>query len=157
MEFLEVTSERCEVFTEANVNSVDRTFNNGRLVKGAFYPIQSDVGTDGVYHWAVSYTHLDVYKRQLKNPAALAISLNGTSQGAYDGSVAKSVNITPAGIGALGRTEKAADSSKLAGLTPVIDNPGPSNRNTWYFPFTGTNNKDGTRKYYAAPVSYTHL
>ena len=51
MEFLEVTSERCEVFTEANVNSVDRTFNNGRLVKGAFYPIQSDVGTDGVYHW----------------------------------------------------------------------------------------------------------
>ena len=86
----------------------------------------------------------------LKNPAALAISLNGTSQGAYDGSVAKSVNITPAGIGALGRTEKAADSSKLAGLTPVVDNPGPSNRNTWYFPFTGTNNRDGTRKYYAA-------
>ena len=32
-------------------HSVDRTFNNGRLVKGAFYPIQSDVGTDGVYHW----------------------------------------------------------------------------------------------------------
>lgn len=86
----------------------------------------------------------------LKNPAALAISLNGTSQGAYDGSVAKSVNITPAGIGALGKTEKAADSSKLAGLTPVVDNPGPSNRNTWYFPFTGANNKDGTRKYYAA-------
>lgn len=57
---------------------------------------------------------------------------------------------TPAAIGALGKTEKAADSSKLAGLTPVVDNPGPSNRNTWYFPFTGTNNKDGTRKYYAA-------
>lgn len=86
----------------------------------------------------------------LKNPAALAISLNGTSQGAYDGSVAKSVNITPAGIGALGKTEKAADSSKLAGLAPVVDNPGPNNRNTWYFPFTGTNNRDGTRKYYAA-------
>ena len=35
----------------------------------------------------------------LKNPAALTISLNGASQGAYDGSTAKSVNITPAGIG----------------------------------------------------------
>lgn len=57
---------------------------------------------------------------------------------------------TPASIGALGKTEKAADSSKLAGLTPVVDNPGPSKRNTWYFPFTGTNSKDGTRKYYAA-------
>ena len=35
----------------------------------------------------------------LKNPAALTISLNGASQGAYDGSAAKSVNITPASIG----------------------------------------------------------
>ena len=46
---------------------------------------------------------------------------------------------------------KANDSSKLAGLTPIIDNPSSTNnRNTWSFPFTGTNNKDGTRKYYAA-------
>lgn len=36
----------------------------------------------------------------LKNPNALTISLNGTSQGAYDGSAAKSINITPANIGA---------------------------------------------------------
>lgn len=32
--------------------------------------------------------------------AALTISLNGTSQGAYNGSAAKSINITPASIGA---------------------------------------------------------
>lgn len=36
----------------------------------------------------------------LKNPNALTISLNGTSQGAYDGSAAKSFNITAASIGA---------------------------------------------------------
>ena len=56
----------------------------------------------------------------------------------------------PPPLWGLGETEKAADSSKLAGLAPVVDNPGPNNRNTWYFPFTGTNNRDGTRKYYAA-------
>lgn len=67
----------------------------------------------------------------------------------FDGSEAAILQLTAALVGALGKTEKAADSSKLAGLTPVIDNPGPSNRNSWYFPFTGTNNKDGTRKYYA--------
>ena len=50
-----------------------------------------------------------------------------------------------------GVVDRAADSVKLAGLTPIIDNPSSTNnRNTWYFPFTGTNNKDGTRKYYAA-------
>ena len=68
----------------------------------------------------------------------------------FDGSEAAILQLTAALVGALGKTEKAADSSKLAGLTPVIDNPGPNNRNTWYFPFTGTNNRDGTRKYYAA-------
>lgn len=68
----------------------------------------------------------------------------------FDGSEAAILQLTAALVGALGKTEKAADSSKLAGLTPVIDNPGPSNRNSWYFPFTGTNNRDGTRKYYAA-------
>lgn len=36
----------------------------------------------------------------LKNPHALTISLNGTSQGPYDGSTAKNINITPSSIGA---------------------------------------------------------
>ena len=36
----------------------------------------------------------------LKNPYALTISLNGTSQGPYDGSADKSINITPDSIGA---------------------------------------------------------
>lgn len=68
----------------------------------------------------------------------------------FDGSEVVILQLTAALVGALGKTEKAADSSKLAGLAPVVDNPGPNNRNTWYFPFTGTNNRDGTRKYYAA-------
>ena len=68
----------------------------------------------------------------------------------FDGSEAAILQLTAALVGALGKTEKAADSSKLAGLAPVVDNPGPNNRNTWYFPFTGTNNRHGTRKYYAA-------
>ena len=68
----------------------------------------------------------------------------------FDGSEVAILQLTAALVGALGKTEKAADSSKLAGLAPVVDNPGPNNRNTWYFPFTGTNNRDGTRKYYAA-------
>ena len=68
----------------------------------------------------------------------------------FDGSEAAILQLTAALVGALGKTEKAADSSKLAGLAPVVGNPGPNNRNTWYFPFTGTNNRDGTRKYYAA-------
>ena len=40
------------------------------------------------------------FPSSLKNPNSLTISLNGTSQGAYDGSAAKSINVTPASIGA---------------------------------------------------------
>lgn len=43
---------------------------------------------------------VDQIPTALKNPYALTISLNGTSQGPYDGSAAKSINITPGSIGA---------------------------------------------------------
>ena len=53
---------------------------------------------------AASHTHtksqITDFPASLKNPSALTISLNGTSQGAYDGSSAKSINITPSSIGA---------------------------------------------------------
>lgn len=44
--------------------------------------------------------HVSEIPSSLKNPYALTISLNGTSQGPYDGSAAKSINITAASIGA---------------------------------------------------------
>ena len=45
------------------------------------------------------------FPSSLKNPNALTISLNGTSQGAYDGSLAKSINITAGGVGAYTKSE----------------------------------------------------
>ena len=44
--------------------------------------------------------NLPAYPTSLKNPYALTISLNGKSQGPYDGSAAKNINITPGSIGA---------------------------------------------------------
>lgn len=43
---------------------------------------------------------VDQIPTSLKNPHALTISLNGTSQGPYDGSATKNINITPGSIGA---------------------------------------------------------
>ncbi len=43
------------------------------------------------------------YPTSLKNPNALTISLNGTSQGGYDGSAAKSINITAPSVGAISK------------------------------------------------------
>lgn len=55
--------------------------------------------------WSGSYNDLNNKPTALKNPQALTISLNGASQGAYDGSTAKSINVTPAGIGAATATQ----------------------------------------------------
>ena len=41
----------------------------------------------------------------IKNPNAITISLNGTSQGAYDGSAAKSINVTASSVGAYAKSE----------------------------------------------------
>lgn len=57
---------------------------------------------DGEYY-AGGYqrlAHVSEIPTSLKNPYALTISLNGTSQGPYDGSAAKNINITPGSIGA---------------------------------------------------------
>lgn len=68
-----------------------------------------------------SHTHpksqITDFPTSLKNPTALTISLNGTSQGAYDGSTAKSFNITAASIGAAttSHTHNYAGSSSSGG------------------------------------------
>lgn len=41
----------------------------------------------------------------IKNPNTITISLNGTSQGAYDGSAAKSINVTASSVGAYAKSE----------------------------------------------------
>lgn len=46
------------------------------------------------------WTDISNKPSSLKNPYALTINLNGTSQGPYDGSAAKNINITPGSIGA---------------------------------------------------------
>ena len=57
----------------------------------------------------------------LKNPNALTISLNGTSQGAYDGSAAKSFNITAASVGA------AASSHSHSNYASTVSTTGSGN------------------------------
>lgn len=51
MKFLKVLSDKCEVFTAADVNAVDKSYNSGRLKAGTYYPIHADVGSDGTYSW----------------------------------------------------------------------------------------------------------
>lgn len=68
-----------------------------------------------------SHTHtksqITDFPSSMKNPNSLTISLNGTSQGAYDGSSVKSINVTPSSIGAAtsGHTHNYAGSSSAGG------------------------------------------
>ena len=74
-----------------------------------------------------SHTHQYAGSASIGGPAnsvanALTISLNGTSQGAYNGSAAKSINVTPASIGAAtsGHTHNATTTS-AAGFMSTAD------------------------------------
>lgn len=86
-----------------------------------------------------SHTHtksqITDFPASLKNPAALTISLAGTSQGAYDGSAAKSINVTPASIG-LGNVENTADAQK------VVHQATYANQATSYYFRLGNTNTD---------------
>lgn len=70
--------------------------------------------TDGVYS-AKSHTHtksqITDFPISFKNPTALTIQTNGTTAATYDGSAAKTVNITKGNIG-LGNVDNTADANK---------------------------------------------
>jgi hypothetical protein len=76
----------------------------------------------------------------LKNPNALTISLNGTSQGAYDGSAAKSFNITAASVGAAASSHSHSISN-VSGLQDALNGKaaGSHNHNSSYVSALGTN------------------
>lgn len=101
-----------------HVPATGTTHNNQVLIAGT---------TAGSATWkAITKSIITDFPASLKNPAALTVSLNGTSQGAYDGSVAKSINITPAAIGAAtsGHTHSAmtgatASAAGTSGLVPA--------------------------------------
>lgn len=69
---------------------------------------------DAVYS-AKSHTHtksqITDFPASLKNPTALTIQTNGTTAAIYDGSAAKTVNITKSNIG-LGNVDNTADKNK---------------------------------------------
>lgn len=66
---------------------------------GSVYAKQVKLGTTP-YKVSNGVVSLPAYPTVLRSPKALTISLNGESQGGYDGSSAKSINITPSSIGA---------------------------------------------------------
>ena len=69
---------------------------------------------DAVYS-AKSHTHtksqITDFPASLKNPTALTIQTNGTTAATYDGSAAKTVNVTKSNIG-LGNVDNTADENK---------------------------------------------
>lgn len=85
------------------------------------YYTESEINTQLNAKANSSHTHtksqITDFPSSMKNPNSLTISLNGTSQGAYDGSAAKSINVTPSSIGAAtsGHTHNYAGSSSAGG------------------------------------------
>lgn len=107
-----------QVLTEGNINAMKtwiRQFNASAWSAWAHYfdsnhiptwsqvsgkPSFATVATSGSYNDLSNKPTIPTVPGSLKNPNALTISLNGTSQGAYDGSAVKNINITASSVGA---------------------------------------------------------
>ena len=93
----------------------NKTIVDSSLSSTSTNPVQNKVintALSGKSNTGHTHTKSEItdFPTSLKNPTALTIQLNGTSQGAYDGSTAKTVNITAASVGAAtsGHTHTAA-------------------------------------------------
>ena len=87
---------------------------------------------DAVYS-AKSHTHtksqITDFPASLKNPTALTIQTNGTTAAIYDGSAAKTVNITKSNIG-LGNVDNTTDANKLVKYATSAGNASKVNNHT---------------------------
>ena len=68
------------------------------------------------------------FPSSLKNPTSLSIQLNGGTATTYDGSTAKSINITPAGIGAAASSHTHTIAN-VTGLQTALDGKAASGHN----------------------------
>lgn len=86
------------IYLDSNNIAVNGGFaTTAQDLRGAISELNSGKAASNHTHTKSQITD---FPASLKNPNALTISFNGTSQGAYDGSSAKTINITPSGIGA---------------------------------------------------------
>ena len=79
--------------------------------------------------WSGKYTDLTDKPTALKNPNALTLQMGGSNEQVYDGSEAKTFNVTPADIGALGTTEKAASAKAADAASSYAFYMGHTNKN----------------------------
>ena len=89
--------------TQADVDTTQNHTHNNKSVLDKITQVLVDQWNSALTALP-AHTHtksqITDFPSALKNPAALTVSLNGTSQGAYDGSATKAFNITASSVGA---------------------------------------------------------
>lgn len=113
--------------TEANWTSNNPVLLVGEMAVSSDKNGQFKIG-NGTSKWSqlaynqIPWTSVTGRPTSLKNPTALNIQFNGVAQDPYDGSVARTYNITPAAIGAAtsGHSHSAATTT-AAGLLTAAD------------------------------------
>ena len=94
-------------------NNINSTYVKSVTYSGHTVTITKGNGSTTSFNTADNNTTYSA----LKNPNAITISLNGASQGAYDGSAAKSINITAASVGAAASSHSHSEYIKRSGDT----------------------------------------
>lgn len=102
-------------YTETEINSkLDGKSNTGHTHDDRYYT-ETEINTKLNGKANSSHTHtksqITDFPTSLKNPTALTIQTNGAIAATYDGSAAKTVNITKSNIG-LGNVDNTADANK---------------------------------------------
>ena len=102
-------------YTEGEINSkLDGKSNTGHTHDDRYYTeTEINAKLNGKANSSHTHTKSQItdFPASLKNPTALTIQTNGTTAATYDGSAAKTVNVTKGNIG-LGNVDNTADANK---------------------------------------------
>lgn len=112
-----------------NANNIELNVVDDLVTGGAKRPLSAEQGkvlkqlldTKAEKNHTHTVSEISGLPTALKNPTALSIQLNGGTATSYDGSEAKSINITPASIGAQAAGSYAT-TSQLGSYMPLSGN-----------------------------------
>lgn len=120
-------------YTEGEINSkLDGKSNTGHTHDDRYYTeTEINAKLNGKANSSHTHTKSQItdFPASLKNPTALTIQTNGTTAATYDGSAAKTVNITKGNIG-LGNVDNTADANKSVKYATSAGNASKVNNHT---------------------------
>lgn len=121
VDYLQKTGDASNVTAKFSQASMRANLTTGEKLSVSFGKVMKWFADLKAVAFSGNYNDLSNKPAALKNPSALTLQMNGSSSQLYDGSAARTFNVTPAAINAFAKSDIIPVEKGGTGVTRVLD------------------------------------